>query len=336
MEIQNIISDIQETYHVNPYIFILIFAVSIPLYWYSVFRIVKAIQVKDRSRTLNWIIANIIIYIAPYAYVFVVGRNIPWWFYLVLVAIIILSLFSLAKNIRKRAKEKRISLFWDIRSFFYDEAVRFIPYHKLLCDVINKAGLRPGDYVLDAGCGTGILERLMASHYKVKIEACDYSLGMFRQAKKRCKNLPNVNFSCINLDETLPYQDSTFNSIVCNNVIYALTNPEFSIKEFFRVLKPNGKLILATPRPDFSGLRLMREHFRNLKGINKLSIILTFFFFLFGVLPFEIIILLREKRGIYHRFTKEALEKLLTSCGFKNIEIGYSYAGQNFLVSAVK
>lgn len=332
----DIIAEIQETYHVNPYIFVLIFAASIPLYWYSVFRIVKAIRAKDRTTTLSWIIANIIIYIAPYTYVFVVGRNIPWWFYFALVAIIILSLSGLAKNIRKRVKEKRISLFWDIRSLFYDEAVRFIPYHDLLHDIINKAGLRPGHYVLDAGCGTGILERLMASQYKVKIEACDFSSGMLRQAQKRCEKLPNVNFSCINLDETLPYQDNTFNSIVCNNVIYAVMSPRSSIREFFRVLKPSGKLILATPRPDFSGLRLMQEHFRGLKGVKKLSIILIFFFFLFGVLPFEIIISFKEKRGIYHRFTKEALEKLLTSCGFKNIEISYSYAGQNFLVCAIK
>lgn len=334
MEIQRIIAEIRETYHVNAYIFISIFAVSIPLYWYSVFRIVKAVRAKDRSGILNWIIANIIIYIAPYAYLFVVGRNLPWWFYFALGAIVVLSLFSLAKNIRKRIKEKRASLFWDIRSLFYDEATRFIPYQNLLLDIISKAEIKPDQYILDAGCGTGGLERLLGS--KIKIEACDYSLGMLAHARKKCKNLKNVSFSCINLAETLPFTDNIFDAIICNNVIYALKDPQFSLREFFRVLKTGKKLILSNPRPDFSGLKLMEEHFKGLKGIKKLSIILTFFFFLFGVLPFEIIISIKEKRGIYHRFAKEKLKELLIICGFKNIKISYSYAEQNFLIAAIK
>jgi len=235
---------------------------------------------------------------------------------------------------------KKEALFWDIRSRFYWFLEDFIPYRKLMEDIIQKLEIKSNQYILDAGCGIGILEKIIAKKNipDLKIEAVDFSSGMLKRAQEKSGNSynPFFKFSKIDLDKPLPYRDNVFDVIVSNNVLFALLNPIFTIKEFHRVLKSGGRLALSNPHPNFSGLKLFFSDLIQKKGWRKIkSLILFPFYFLFA-LPFELIISFRERRGVYHQFTKEKLEKLLLDSGFRNIEIGYSYADQNFLAIAYK
>lgn len=47
--------------------------------------------------------------------------------------------------------------------------------------------------------------------------------------------------------EQLPYADHSFDVLVCSWVLQHLHDPQRAIDEFVRVLKPGGRLILATP-----------------------------------------------------------------------------------------
>jgi len=238
-----------------------------------------------------------------------------------------------------KSKQKEI-FFWDLRSGFYWFLENFIPYRKLMEEIIQKLEIKPNQYILDAGCGIGVLEKFMIKKNisGLKVEAVDFSKDMLKKAQNKLKNNQNplIRFSQVNLDGSLPYKDNVFDAIVSNNVLFALSNLTFTIKEFYRVLKKGGKLVLSVPRPDFNGGKLLLNDFIQKKGWQKIkSLIVLPFLFLF-ILPFELIIFRKEKKGIYHRFTKEKLENLLLDCGSTNIEISYSYADQNFLATANK
>ena len=47
--------------------------------------------------------------------------------------------------------------------------------------------------------------------------------------------------------KTFPYPDQTFNSVLCNQVLEHVFNPDEFLQEINRVLKPEGKLLLTVP-----------------------------------------------------------------------------------------
>jgi cyclopropane-fatty-acyl-phospholipid synthase len=53
--------------------------------------------------------------------------------------------------------------------------------------VCRKLGLRPGESVVEAGCGWGSLARHMAKHYGVKVKAYNISTEQIRYARERAK-----------------------------------------------------------------------------------------------------------------------------------------------------
>jgi len=57
----------------------------------------------------------------------------------------------------------------------------------------------------------------------------------------------DINFTKLNMDEGLPYADKSFDLIVCIEGIEHIENPHHLIREFKRILKTNGRLILTTP-----------------------------------------------------------------------------------------
>ncbi len=234
---------------------------------------------------------------------------------------------------------KKGMLFWDIRSRFYWNLESFMPYKKLVEDIIQGIEIKPNQHILDAGCGIGIFEKLVTEKNipDLKIEAVDLSENMLKQAQKKLKNNGNhhIKFRQVNLDESLTYKDNIFDAIVSNNVIYALSNPGFTMREFYRTLKGGGKLVLSTPRPGASIKELIQEHLNSEKSWQIKNLVLLIISS-FVYLPFDFIISFRIKRGEYHPFSKEKLAELLLSSGFKNIEINHSYANQNFLVVADK
>ena len=231
-------------------------------------------------------------------------------------------------------------LFWDVRSKFYWMLEDFAPYRNLAEDIIQKLEIKPGQYVLDAGCGVGIFEKLMIKRNipGLKIVAVDFSKKMLEQARKNLRNDRGspVDFFRVDLNKTLPYEDGVFDTVFSNNVIYALSDPARVVKEFYRILKEGGRVVLSTPRADFSGKKLFLNDLGCKSGWRKVKSLITLPLTMLLTLPFEIVISYWEGKGRYHRFTKGRLSRILTTPGFRNINIGYSYANQNFLAIAYK
>ena len=102
----------------------------------------------------------------------------------------------------------------------------------------------PSDIVLECACGTGAITQYIAQKCK-KLLAADYSIGMLRQASKKCRKYENVSFRKADITD-LRCPDNRFDQVVAGNVIHLLDNPVAAISELVRVCKPGGKVIIPT------------------------------------------------------------------------------------------
>jgi SAM-dependent methyltransferase len=92
--------------------------------------------------------------------------------------------------------------------------------------------------ILDAGAGEGALSaKLKKLGFEVK--ACDRNPRLFKVKGIEC------DFCDLNIG--LPYPNESFNCVICIETIEHLANPLNCIKEFARVLKKKGILIITTP-----------------------------------------------------------------------------------------
>lgn len=106
-------------------------------------------------------------------------------------------------------------------------------YDDVLAPLINKKIA-----LLDAGCGEkGIMDK-----YKGE---CKLSVGidLTMENLKRNKSLDYLLFGDL---QSLPFKNSSYDIIITQWVLEHISNPKQVFKEFNRVLKPNGDLIIVT------------------------------------------------------------------------------------------
>lgn len=101
--------------------------------------------------------------------------------------------------------------------------------------------------VLDAGCGTGLLANgLAASHAAWRVQALDASRGMIAEAAKQSRSLGLSNVSFLQGDVTaMPYGEAVFDTIVAAGLFSNLNEALPALREFHRVLKPGGQLVVV-------------------------------------------------------------------------------------------
>lgn len=100
--------------------------------------------------------------------------------------------------------------------------------------------------IFDAGCGTGAL----LSDLKRRGYQCfggDISLDSLRFCRKRgLKNIQLLNF-----EEELPFRNNTFDAITCLDVLEHVERDGFLLLEFYRILRPKGRMYLTVPAYNF-------------------------------------------------------------------------------------
>jgi len=103
-----------------------------------------------------------------------------------------------------------------------------------------------GEDILDVGCGSGtIVKRLLKREKK----AIGIDIG--KKFVDFCQSKYKSAIFCEADAQFLPFSSECFDTIVCSEVMEHLENPEKALKEFNRVLRPRGKLILTTPNISF-------------------------------------------------------------------------------------
>jgi ubiquinone/menaquinone biosynthesis C-methylase UbiE len=106
-----------------------------------------------------------------------------------------------------------------------------------------------GCIVLDFGCGGGGLTFQLAKRFQ-EAWGIDLEPDKLAFAEHEADRLGyrNVHFRCYD-GKCLPFDDSSFDCVYCVDVIEHLPTPAFFVKEFFRVLRPGGELLLSFGPP---------------------------------------------------------------------------------------
>jgi malonyl-CoA O-methyltransferase len=110
---------------------------------------------------------------------------------------------------------------------------------RVLASLIRKAlPLLPGRArLLDAGCGTGQLARMLRGHDVTQI---DIAMAMCRKAAQ--SGVATVNGAV----ESLPFADGVFDGVLSSLVLQWVPDEKKAMEEMRRVLKPGGVLAVAT------------------------------------------------------------------------------------------
>lgn len=111
-------------------------------------------------------------------------------------------------------------------------------------NILMETGIKPGDYVLDYGCGPGgyvvAVSELIGESGRV------YGLDINPLATKRVekiamkRQIANVETICSDCKTGL--QDGSLDVVLLYDIFHMLSDPNEVLKELHRVLKPNGIL----------------------------------------------------------------------------------------------
>ena len=151
--------------------------------------------------------------------------------------------------------EDKVQKYYSWRAGNYDAGSSFEAEHHI--EAIRRAEIRPGQRILDVACGTG---RATADLAKAvgpvgRVDALDLTEAMLIQANAKLNNLgldQRVQFKQGNA-RALPYPNATFD-LLYNGYMFDLIPIDgflAILKEFARVIKPGGKLVLVNmSKPD--------------------------------------------------------------------------------------
>lgn len=98
-------------------------------------------------------------------------------------------------------------------------------------------------YILDVGCGGGILSEGMA-HLGATVTGIDAAQEAIQAAKEHAEQQQvAITYECTAIED---YEHSGFDAITCMELLEHVQNPEVVIEHCNRLLKPGGLLFLST------------------------------------------------------------------------------------------
>jgi len=144
---------------------------------------------------------------------------------------------------------------------------RWAPFYDFVFGAVFERGRkasiaaaeRIGGRILEVGIGTGL--SLPEYSWTNRLTGVDLSAEMLRKAKARAveHRLTNVDGLAVMDAQRLAFQDGVFDVVVAQYVITTVPNPEATLDEFARVLKPGGEIVLINHLGAETGLRAAFE-----------------------------------------------------------------------------
>ncbi len=210
--------------------------------------------------------------------------------------------------------------FWAKYFKTYDVLNKVIPYNELIEVLCTKLEIKKGDRVLDAGCGTSNLS-VRLEKLGADVFGTDYSLEGLRIGRSKS---PGIKLLQNDLNINLPFKDCSFDKVVSCNTLYLLPSENLTsvFKEFYRVLKPGGRVVITNLTGDFKPYKIYFNHIRKfsikygqLKTIISIIslIIPTVKMFYYGSY------IQKNSNQGFNFFETDDQQKLLILAGFNNI-----------------
>ena len=146
----------------------------------------------------------------------------------------------------------------DYVSKFYQKrytGTGFLYHSRVVTEMLSGIKFRDGrhsDKVLDVGCGIGFVSQLYPNF---DITGIDISKEMLKQNHYVWKEASAEN---------IPFNNDTFDFVVCRSLLHHLEHPDIGLREMVRVLKPGGTWVCWEPN-----LSVFNDWIRKLSKLTK-------------------------------------------------------------------
>lgn len=166
----------------------------------------------------------------------------------------------------------------------YDETYNGRHSIRLYEALLKKVKYFTPNKLLDVGCGTGTILSRLAEDKDISLAGIDLTEEMLNVARERLGDRADLKLGD---SERLPWDNNSFDTIICSNSFHHYPEPMKVLGEMLRVLKPKGHLIIGDPS--------MPPIIRQLSNYS----------------------LKYSKQGDYRLYSKSEMDELLRKCGFK-------------------
>jgi SAM-dependent methyltransferase len=170
----------------------------------------------------------------------------------------------------------------------------------LALDLLRLATLRPGERVLDVGCGTGVVTRLAAQEVGTGGEAVgvDIEAGMLAVARSVTPPTPGIEWRQADA-QALPFDDGCFDVALCQMSLQFVKDRTRALTEMRRVLIPGGRIVLGLPGPATPQFEALADSLgRHIRPEGKAFV-----------------------ERVFGLHSPTAVEALLTGAGFRDVEL---------------
>jgi len=118
---------------------------------------------------------------------------------------------------------------------------------KLTARAAEVAGISRASFVLDIASGRGATACFLSQHYSCSVIGIDLSAKLISQARSKARDerLSGETEFLVGDAESLPFKDSMFDVVISECSFSLLLNKEAAAAEFWRVLRPGGKLAIT-------------------------------------------------------------------------------------------
>lgn len=125
--------------------------------------------------------------------------------------------------------------------------------------------------------------------------------------------------------ERLPFADACLDRIACSLVLSYLNNPVETLREFHRVLRPGGRIVVSTMQPDFDMSRIYQNLLRRLQsdpsmplppGVDRGTFLRDVRAFLSSAAFLSIL----AEEGQFAFFSREEITSMVERAGFRRVE----------------
>lgn len=119
----------------------------------------------------------------------------------------------------------------------------------------DRLDIRPGDRILDIGCGEGRHTIKACQQKDTHCVGADFGFDPLVQTQEKLAyhtalndlNCKTVDLSCMDVTN-LPFKDNSFDVVICSEVLEHIPDDAKAISELVRITKPGRMLAVSVPR----------------------------------------------------------------------------------------
>ncbi|MBX6334017.1 methyltransferase domain-containing protein [Candidatus Saccharibacteria bacterium] len=126
--------------------------------------------------------------------------------------------------------------------------------------------LKPGMKVLDAGCGQGVVACHLAASAEIEVTGITITHHEITSSQRRARKLGVASKTAFLFADyaDMPFPDNYFDRVYTTESLSHAPDVERVLREFHRVLKPNGMLVCAEYEMDYKNSAHGAKRWRNL------------------------------------------------------------------------